>query len=384
MARIDPVALTADLVRCPSVTPDASGALDVVQAALEPLGFTCHRVTFEGNGGTYPVDNLYARLGDTAPCLLFAGHVDVVPAGDRSRWTVEPFGAEIRDGQLWGRGAVDMKSGVACFVAAVAAYLEAGHLAQGSVALAITGDEEAQSINGTDKLLRWAADRGESWDAALVGEPTSPTRLGEAARIGRRGSLTGRLTVRGRQGHTAYPHRADNAAHRILAALHELATARLDEGTEAFDPSNLQVTSIDIGNPASNVIPGEARAVINIRFSDRHSSASLEAWLRATIAAHADQFDLEIECNAEPFLTRPGRLSETLSAAVEEVTGLRPVLNTMGGTSDARFIHPYCPVVEFGLVGTTMHQSDERVALADIEGLTRIYEAFLRRYLGPA
>jgi succinyl-diaminopimelate desuccinylase len=277
-----------------------------------------------------------------------------------------------------------MKSGIACFMAAAAAYLAQGGSAAGSIALAITGDEEAQSINGTAKLLRWAADRGEHWDAALVGEPTSPSRLGEAARIGRRGSLTARLAVRGRQGHTAYPHRADNAAHRLIAGLHELVTTRLDEGSEAFEPSTLQVTSIDIGNPASNVIPGEARATLNIRFNDHHSRASLEAWLRRTIGPHASQLDLEIECNAEPFLTQPGRLSETLSAAVEEVTGLRPVLNTAGGTSDARFIHPYCPVVEFGLVGTTMHQSDERVALADIDGLTRVYEAFLRRYLGPA
>lgn len=384
MPRLDPVALTADLVRCPSVTPDAGGALDIVEAALQKLGFACDRVTFEGDGGTYPVDNLYARLGAKAPCLLFAGHVDVVPPGDRSRWTVDPFAAEIRDGQLWGRGAVDMKSGIACFIAAVAAYLESNGTPLGSIALAITGDEEAQSINGTVKLLRWAAERGERWDAALVGEPTSPVRLGEAGRIGRRGSLTARLTVHGRQGHTAYPHRADNAAHRLIAALHRLTGERLDAGSEAFEPSNLQVASIDIGNPAANVIPGAARAVLNIRFNDRHSGASLEAWLRRTIAAHAERFDLAVECNAEPFLTQPGRLSETLAAAVEEVTGLRPALNTAGGTSDARFIRPYCPVVEFGLPGTTMHQTDERVALADIEGLTRIYEAFLRRYLGPA
>jgi succinyl-diaminopimelate desuccinylase len=377
---VDPVELTRELIRRPSVTPDAGGALDVVQEALAGLGFACHRVPFEG-GGSYPVDNLYARLGQGSPHLLFAGHVDVVPPGDASRWTVDPFGGEVRDGQVWGRGAADMKSGVACFVAAVARHLERRGPPAGSVSLLVTGDEEAQAVNGTVKVLEWAAARGERWDGCLVGEPTCPSRLGEVAKVGRRGSLAARITVRGRQGHTAYPQRSDNAAHRLIAVLHDLLASPLDEGTDAFEPSNLQVTTVDVGNPANNVVPGEATAWLNIRFNDRHTRASLEAWLREAVAARAPDFELEAFSNAEAFRTEPGALTRTLAAAVAEVTGAEPELNTKGGTSDARFVRRYCPVVEFGLVGATMHQADERVALADIEGLTRIYEAFLRRFL---
>jgi succinyl-diaminopimelate desuccinylase len=383
MAAVDPVGLAQALVRAASVTPDSSGALDVLQAALEPLGFACRRTVFEGDG-SYPVDNLYARLGQGSPHLMFAGHVDDVPPGDPGRWTVDPFGGEVRDGQLWGRGIADMKGGIACFVGAVARHLERTGRPGGSVSLLVTGDEEAQAVNGTVKLLAWAADQGERWDAAIVGEPTCPTRLGEVAKIGRRGSLEARITVRGRQGHTAYPHRSDNAAHRLVAVLHDLIATPLDEGTDAFEPSNLQVTSIDIGNPAVNVIPGEARARLNIRFNDLHTKESLESWLRGRIGALASDFDLEVRSNAGAFRTAPGPLTEQLAAAIEEVTGSRPELNTKGGTSDARFIRHYCPVVELGLVGATMHQTDERVDLTDIEGLTRIYEAFLRRFLGPA
>jgi len=274
-----------------------------------------------------------------------------------------------------------MKSGVGCFVAAVARHLERHGSPAGSVALLITGDEEADAVNGTAKLLEWAAAEGEAFDACVVGEPTCPERLGDVAKMGRRGSLDARLTVRGRQGHTAYPGRADNAAHRLVAVLTDLRSAPLDEGTEFFQPSNLEVTSIDVGNPAGNVIPGEAGARLNIRFNDRHTRVSLERDLRARIAALAPDFDLNVRCNAEAFHTRPGRLTEVLAASVEEVTGLRPELNTLGGTSDARFVQRYCPVVEFGLVGATLHQADERVTLGDIEGLTRIYEALLRRYL---
>jgi succinyl-diaminopimelate desuccinylase len=377
---VDPVALTRELIRRPSVTPDAGAALDVVQEALAGLGFACHRVAFEGEG-SYPVDNLYARLGTGAPHLMFAGHVDVVPPGDPARWTVDPFGGEVRDGQVWGRGAADMKSGVACFVAAVARHLERHGPPAGSVSLLVTGDEEAQAVNGTVKVLEWAAARGERWDGCLVGEPTCPSRLGEVAKIGRRGSLSARIAVRGRQGHTAYPQRSDNAVHRLVAVLHDLLAAPLDEGTDAFEPSNLQVTTVDVGNRATNVVPGEATAWLNIRFNDRHTKASLERWLREAVAARAHDFELEVIGNAEAFRTEPGPLTETLAAAVEEVTGSRPELNTKGGTSDARFVRRYCPVVEFGLVGATMHQADERVAVADVEGLTRIYEAFLRRFL---
>jgi succinyl-diaminopimelate desuccinylase len=376
---LDPVTLTAEMIRRPTVTPAAEPALDLVEEWLRDLGFACRRLTCEGRG-SYPVPNLYARLGDDSPSLLFAGHVDVVPPGDPARWRFEPFAGVVADGKVWGRGAADMKSGVACFIAAVSRHLERHGVPEGSIALLITGDEEAESINGTDAVLDWAAERGERWDAALVGEPTCPSRLGEVAKIGRRGSLSGKLTIRGRQGHTAYPQRADSAAHRMVSVLSRLLAEPLDEGTEAFEPSNLQVTSIDIGNPAVNVIPGEARATFNIRFNDRHTRASLEARLRETIAALASDFTLEVAGNAEAFRTEPGRLTSLLAEAVKAVTGQKLQLNTLGGTSDARFIRRCCPVVEFGLVGTTMHQYDEHVEIADIEGLTSIYEEFLTRY----
>lgn len=377
---VDPVALTRDLVRCPSVTPDAGTALDLLEATLAGLGFRCARLRFEGDG-SYPVDNLFAKRGEGSPHLAFAGHVDVVPPGDAARWRHAPFAGEIEEGRLYGRGAADMKSGVAAFVGAAAAHLARVGTPAGSISLLITGDEEADAVNGTVKLLEWAAAQGERFDACIVGEPTCPGALGDTVKIGRRGSLTGRLTVRGSQGHTAYPHRADNAAHRLVAVLDRLIGTALDEGTPWFDASNLQVTSIDIGNAASNVIPAEATARFNIRFNDRHTRASLEAWLRAQIAPLAPDYTLEVSGNAEAFITEPGPLSESLAEAIWSTTGRRPALNTTGGTSDARFIQRYCPVVEFGLVGTTMHQVDEHVAVEDILGLARIYEAFLDRFL---
>ena len=377
---LDPVALTQALVRCPTVTPDAGSALDLLERTLVPLGFRCERPRFEGNG-SYPVENLLAKLGEGAPHLAFAGHVDVVPPGDRSAWRLDPFSGEIQGGLLFGRGAADMKSGVAAFVAAVA---RTGRPPKGAVSLLITGDEEGEAVNGTQRLLAWAAERGERFDACLVGEPTCPHELGDVAKIGRRGSVTCRLVVRGRQGHTAYPQRADNAAHRLVAVLQALIDARLDDGTDWFEPSSLQLTSIDIGNPAGNVIPGEATVRFNIRFNDRHTKDSLERWLHERIAPLAGSYELEVAGNAEAFVTAPGRLSELLVASVEQETGRRPSLNTSGGTSDARFVRRYCPVIEFGLVGSTMHQADEHVALADIEGLTRIYATFLRRFFaGP-
>lgn len=383
MASVDPVALTQALVRCPTVTPDAAAALDLLQATLEPLGFRCARLRFEGDG-SYPVENLFAKAGEGAPHLAFAGHVDVVPPGERALWTDDPFAGAVRDGRLYGRGAADMKSGVAAFVAAAAGHLAAGEAGQGATSLLITGDEEGLAVNGTAKLLAWAATQGERFDACLVGEPTCPEVLGDVAKIGRRGSATCDLLVRGRQGHTAYPQRADNAAHRLVTVLAALIADRLDEGTDWFQPSHLQVTSIDIGNPAGNVVPGSARARFNIRFNDRHSRASLERHLRALIAPLAPDFDLKVAGNAEAFLTRPGDLSELLSAAVAAETGRSPELNTLGGTSDARFVQAYCPVIEFGLVGATMHQADESVAVADIEGLTRIYRRFLARFFARA
>ncbi|MFO1036462.1 MAG: succinyl-diaminopimelate desuccinylase [Geminicoccaceae bacterium] len=382
MSALDPVGLTRDLVRCETVTPAAKPALDLLEKHLGDLGFCCVRPVFE-EPGTYPVENLFAKLGSGSPHLAFAGHVDVVPVGDPARWSVAPFGGELKDGRLYGRGSADMKSGVACFVAAVSKFLEKGPPA-GAISFLIAGDEESEAVNGTVKLLAWAQERGETFDACLVGEPTCPEHLGDMAKIGRRGSLVGRLKVRGKLGHTAYPQRADNAAHRLVAALQALATTPIDGGTEWFEPSNLQVTSIDIGNPAANVVPGEASAVFNIRFNDGQSVAKLEAWLRGLIEPLAPDYDLNVQSNADAFVTAPGPLTDMLADAVEAVTGLRPKMSTTGGTSDARFIKNYCPVVEFGLVGTTMHQADEHVAVADIQGLTRIYEAFLDRWFGRA
>lgn len=379
MQATDPVALTRALVRCPSVTPAASEALDLLEQVLASLGFACHRLRF-ATEGSYEVDNLFARLGQGGPHLAFGGHVDVVPPGELPRWTYDPFAGEIVDGMLYGRGAADMKSGVAAFVAAVARHLAAEGQLPGSISLLITGDEEGEARDGTVRLLEWAAARGERFDACIVGEPTCPERLGDMAKIGRRGSVSGRLVVRGRQGHTAYPQRADNAAHRLVRVLAALVDAPLDTGTDWFEPSNLQVTSIDIGNPASNVIPGEATARFNIRFNDRHTRESLERWLHERIAPLADDYTLTLSGNAEAFITEPGPLSDLLVASVEAATGLRPALSTSGGTSDARFIQRYCPVIEFGLVGRTMHQIDEHVRVADIEGLTEIYRTFLSRF----
>ncbi len=366
---LDPVALTQALIRCPSVTPADGGALDVVADAAEAMGFTVHRLMFDGT------PNLFARRGEGRHHLCFAGHTDVVPPGGAG-WTADPFGAELRDGLVWGRGACDMKGAVAAFLAAVAAE-PAG---RGSVSLLITGDEEGPATGGTVRVLAWMAERGHIPDFCLVGEPTNPSHLGEVIKIGRRGSLNARVTVRGVQGHVAYPRRADNPVHRLMRALDELVLEKLDDGTAWFEPSSLQVTSIDVGNPATNVIPGEATARLNIRFSDRHSGASLEAWLRAGFARFAEQFDLAVSVSGEAFLTEPGPAIETLSAAIQSVTGVTPRLDTGGGTSDARFIARYCPVAEFGLVGATMHMADERVPVADLRALTEVYRAVLRGF----
>ncbi|HMR30932.1 MAG TPA: succinyl-diaminopimelate desuccinylase [Geminicoccaceae bacterium] len=377
---IDPVGLTQALIRCPSVTPDAGGALDVVARELGGLGFTCHRLRFE-EPGTAPVDNLYARLGSSGPHLAFAGHVDVVPPGDPAAWTADPFAGEVRDGMVWGRGAADMKSGVAAFIAAVSAHLDDHGLDRGSISLLITGDEEGEAVNGTVKILAWMAERGERPDACLVGEPTSPQVLGDMAKIGRRGSANVVLVVHGRQGHTAYPHRADNAAHRLVAMLAGMTTEPLDDGSELFEPSTLQITTVDVGNPATNVVPPRAEARINIRYNDLHDPGSLERWLRRHCDAVGGRYELTLRSSGDAFFTAPGPLSESLSKSVEAVTGRRPELSTSGGTSDARFVRAYCPVIEFGLVGATMHQVDERVAVADIQALTRIYRDFIGRWL---
>ncbi|QRI66077.1 succinyl-diaminopimelate desuccinylase [Shinella sp. PSBB067] len=395
MTSADPIENLATLIRCPSVTPAEGGALTALAAMLEPLGFTVERMVAR-EPGMPDIENLYARIGTEGPHLMFAGHTDVVPVGDAAAWTHDPFGAEISGGEMFGRGAVDMKGGIACFVAAVARHIEKNGPPRGSVSFLITGDEEGPAVNGTVKLLQWAAERGERWDACLVGEPTNPDRLGDMIKIGRRGSVSGTLTVRGVQGHAAYPHLADNAVRGVIALTDALMHPPFDAGTENFQPSNLEVTTIDIGNRATNVVPAEASASFNIRFNDAWTAETVMAEIvRRLDAAARDEklrpgrtpvrYDIQwAERPSHVFLTRNNQLIASLSGAVEAVTGRAPKLSTTGGTSDARFIKDYCPAVEFGLVGQTMHMVDERVAVADLETLTVIYETFIARWFGDA
>jgi len=381
VARLNAVELTQALIRCRSVTPADGGALGVLEDALSALGFVCHRLPFSAPG-TPDVDNLYARLGEGQPNLCFAGHTDVVPVGDAGAWQVDPFGAEIIEGKLFGRGAADMKGAIGAFAAAVAEYLNRHGRPDGAISLLITGDEEGPSINGTKKVLGWLADRGEVLDACIVGEPTNQERLGDMIKIGRRGSLSGHLRVGGVQGHTAYPHLADNPVHRLVAMLGRLTATALDDGSAHFQPSTLQITTFDVGNPATNVIPAEARASFNIRYNDRHDSVSLEKWLRGILDDVGGDYELAIDVSGDSFLTPPGKTSAALSEAIGTVLGRQPELSTTGGTSDARFIKDYCPTAEFGLVGTTMHKVDEHVAVADIEALAQVYLATMERYFG--
>jgi succinyl-diaminopimelate desuccinylase len=383
-APIDPAALAADLIRCASVTPKDEGAIGVLAKTLDRLGFSCTQLEFT-EPGTEPVLNLYARRGTTGRNFCFAGHTDVVPPGRRDSWTVDPFGAEVIDGALYGRGAADMKGSIAAFTAAVARFLATrnGNF-DGSISLLITGDEEGISVNGTKKVLDWLREQGEKLDACVVGEPTSARELGDMIKIGRRGSLTGTITVRGVQGHTAYPHLADNPVHRMVRGLHALTAEPLDNGTEHFQASTLQITTTDVGNPASNVIPGEAAATFNIRYNDRWSSETLKRWIDEKLATMGDKHELAIRVSGESFLVPPGEVSGILAEAIRQVTGRTPELSTTGGTSDARFIHHHCPVAEFGLVGLTMHKVDERVPLADLTALTEIYRVVLDRYFPAA
>lgn len=374
------VRLAQDLIRCRSVTPDDGGALPLLAERLAAAGFAVDLVTLR-EPGTPDVLNLYARIGTGAPCLLFNGHTDVVPPGDAARWRCDPFEGLIEEGLLIGRGACDMKGGVAAFVTAALAH---GLPGRGSIAILITGDEEGPAVNGTARMLDRARERGERFDACLVGEPTSAVRLGDTIKNGRRGSLTGVLTVHGRQGHVAYPARADNPLPHLLRLLGALVAAPLDAGTAAFDPSNLEIVTIDTGNPAANVIPGEAQARFNIRFNDRWTPATLadEVQARLRRVAGPARYDVEFQpCNAVAFLTTPGPFTTLVTEAVEAETGLRPALSTTGGTSDARFVAAHAPVVEFGLVGTSMHTVDEHVATADIEVLTAIYGRIIARVL---
>ena len=379
-ATTDPVALTADLVRCPSVTPEEGGALVLLGELLSKAGFACTRVDRNG------VSNLFARWGDkgAAKTFGFNGHTDVVPLGDETAWTMPPFGAEQKDGFLWGRGATDMKSGVAAFVAAAVDFVTDTPPENGALILTITGDEEGDATDGTAALLDWMRDNGEAMDACLVGEPTCPDTLGEMIKIGRRGSLTAWFTLTGEQGHAAYPHRARNPLPAMARLMDRLASHSLDTGTDHFDPSTLAVVTIDTGNPATNVIPAQCRATVNIRFNDAHDSASLIGWMQGELDSVAQEFgiagEMKTKVSGESFLTPPGPLSDLVAQAVQAETGITPELSTTGGTSDARFVKDHCPVVEFGLVGRTMHQVDERVEVAQIPRLKAIYTRILRDY----
>ncbi len=387
----DPVDILSRLIRCPSVTPGEGGALAALEAMLTPLGFAVARPVFSDQG-TPDVENLFARAGSSGPHLVFAGHTDVVPPGEISDWRESPFSAAIVDGELYGRGAVDMKGGIAAFVAAYGRHVAHHGAPNGRVSLLITGDEEGPAVNGTVKLLEWAKARGEDFNACLVGEPTNREVLGDMIKVGRRGSLSAELLVTGRQGHVAYPHLADNPMRAVVAIAEALMAEPLDAGSERFPASNLEITSIDTGNPSVNVIAARARLFFNVRFSDRWTPESLKEELtrRIEAAAASQRFRpgreaaaVEIvwrERPAEAFLTRDDALTQSLIDAIADVTGRQPELSTSGGTSDARFIKDYCPVVEFGLVGKTMHMANERVALSDLEELTRIYEAFIARW----
>ncbi len=380
-----------ELIRCPSVTPEEGGALTYLENELTKLGFCVERVTFSDEN-TPDVENLYARLGSDAPHVMFAGHTDVVPTGNQDDWSSDAFSGDVKDGVMFGRGAVDMKGGIACFLGAVEAYLADNELV-GSISFLITGDEEGPSVNGTDKLLKWAAEKGETWDACIVGEPSNPNAIGDVIKNGRRGSLSGRITVNGVQGHAAYPHLSDNPVNGMIDLLNVLLGSPFDKGTEMFQPTNLEVTSVDVGNPATNVIAAKATASFNIRFNDLWTGDTVKQEIKRRLEEGAKSakirngkdapVDFEIEWIgrvSHVFLTKDDTLINTLSEAIKNVTGKTPELSTGGGTSDARFIKDYCPVVEFGLVGQTMHQVDERTPLADVDKLTAVYEKFLQNY----
>ncbi|MBM9401333.1 succinyl-diaminopimelate desuccinylase [Gluconacetobacter azotocaptans] len=370
--------LARDLIRAPSVTPDDGGAIGVLATALRGLGFDIVDLPFGEGAARTP--NLFARLGRGSPHLCFAGHTDVVPAGEQG-WTSGPFDAVIRDGRLYGRGACDMKGGIAAFVGAIDRYLSDGRPLAGSISLLITGDEEGPATHGTVRVLEWMRDHGQIPDFCLVGEPTNPEHLGDVIKIGRRGSLNARIVVPGIQGHVAYPHRADNPVHRLLAILAELTAVPLDDGTQWFEASSLQVTSIDVGNSATNVIPGRAEARLNIRFNDLHTGQGLAEWIASVCRTHAPAAEADVRISGEAFLTQPTAEVDMLVAAIRAVTGREPRLDTGGGTSDARFISRYCPVAEFGLVGASMHKVDEHASVADLEELTDIYASFLERLM---
>ena len=377
---IDALALAQELIRCASVTPRDEGALDILERTLATLGFACHRLRFTSEGEA-EVDNLYARFGSAAPNFCYAGHTDVVPIGERDAWSQDPFAGEIIDNALFGRGAADMKGAIACFIEALSQFLTArGGEVPGSISLLITGDEEGVAVNGTVKVLDWMRENGEVIDHCLVGEPTNPRELGEMVKIGRRGSLNAELAVTGVQGHVAYPQLADNPIPRLIAMLSALTADLLDEGNDHFQPSNLEITSIDVGNQATNVIPATVRARFNVRFNDEHSSKGVIRWLREKLDGVEGAYELAIAVSGEAFVSPPGPFTDLVVEAIKATIGVEPELSTSGGTSDARFIKDACPVAEFGLISQTMHKVNEHTRLADLQALTRVYRAVLERY----
>ena len=379
---VNPIELTSELIQCKSITPKSEGSLDIIISYLEPLGFNCEKIDF--GEGIEKVENLYARFGTIEPNIAFAGHVDVVPTGDINNWSINPFSGEVKEGKVWGRGAADMKSGIAAFIAAVSDFLKDNKNLKdfGSISFIITSDEEGKAINGTKKVVDWLKAKSETISGCIVGEPTNVTRMGDTLKIGRRGSFTGSLTVTGIQGHVGYPHLAENPINSLLKMLEPFSKIYLDEGTKDFQPSSIMITSIDVNNDASNVIPGEVKAKFNIRFNTLHSASSLKTMLDKQFSNVTSNYKFDFFCNAEPFLTNDDFLKTTLQKAIQKVVNINPEKSTSGGTSDARFISKICPVIEFGLVGKTMHKIDENVEVNDIINLTKIYNQFLFNYFG--
>lgn len=378
--QMEPIKLSQTLIRCPSVTPIDAGAIKVISTELERLGFTCNLLPFATNESP-EVLNLYARIGESSPNFCFAGHTDVVPAGETNKWSVDPFSADIKDGRLYGRGAADMKPAIAGFISACEQFLKVrGNDFSGSISLLITGDEEGIAINGTTKVLDWLTKHGETIDSCIVGEPTNPKRLGEMVKIGRRGSFSADIKVYGASGHVAYPHLADNPIHRLMKMLAAIIDQPLDNGTEHFPPSIPVVTSIDVNNPVTNVIPSQATAKLNIRFNDLHTGKSLKKLITKRLETIGGEYEISVSVSGEPFLTPPGKLSTIVTNAVKTVTGLTPELSTTGGTSDARFIKDHCPVCEFGLINETAHKVDENSRVEDIHNLAEVYFSVLDNF----
>ncbi|MDA9806533.1 succinyl-diaminopimelate desuccinylase [Alphaproteobacteria bacterium] len=379
---INAVDLTSKLIRCESITPNSAGAIELLISYLEPLGFKCKKINF--GEGIEKVENLYARFGTKGPNICFAGHVDVVPTGDIKKWSMDPFGGEIKQGKIWGRGAADMKSGIAAFLSSVSNFLskEKDFEKIGSISFLITSDEEGKAINGTKKVVEWLEEKEEKITACIVGEPTNVSEMGDTIKVGRRGSFTGFLKVKGVQGHVGYPHLADNPINSLIKMLEPFVKIYLDEGTKNFQPSSVMITSVDVNNNASNVIPGEVSATFNIRFNNLHTINSLKAMLKNQFNKITQNYEFDYYCNAEPFLTNDEFLKSTIEKAIKSVVKINPKQSTSGGTSDARFISKICPVVEFGIVGKTMHKIDENVDVDDITKLVSIYSFFLSNYFG--